>query len=367
MKIGVPKEMENGEARIGLTHIGVKTLVSNGHEVFICSGCGEVSGITDEMYKRAGAKILEASEDVYKVADLLIKVKPPVEEEFSWFRRKQGMFAYILPERNKPLCDAFMEKEMTVFAYELVEDKKGGKPLLLPMSEIAGKMAVLLGSKFMQTIDGGKGLMLGFMTGISPSEVTILGAGSAGSAAALAACGLGCNVTILNRSLEKLKKLESSSNNKITTLYLSSDNILQSIKKADLVINTIDQMGNKESHLITREMIKSMKKGSVIIDIANDENGTIETSRPTSHDNPTYVVDGVIHCSIPNIPGIVPQTATMALTEATLPYIINIANRGFKDAALEDKGLRKGLCFFEGKLLHEKTAENFGLGLSSLD
>ncbi len=266
-----------------------------------------------------------------------------------------------MPERHEGVTRAFIKNQITGFGYEIVEDNEGGNPLLLPMSEMAGKMAVLLGSNFLQTSHGGKGVMLGSMTGIPPTEVTILGAGSVGNASAHVAIGLGCNVTILNRSISKLKKLESELGGRLDTLYLSSDNIINSIQKSDLVVNTIDQMGNKDTHLITRGMLKSMKKGSVIVDVANDENGTIETSRPTTHDDPIYTVDDIIHCAIPNIPGIAPQTATMALTEATLPYILKIANQGFKEAVLNDTGLRKGLCFFEGNLLHKKAAENYGL------
>ncbi|MDF2546985.1 MAG: alanine dehydrogenase [Anaerosolibacter sp.] len=367
MKIGIPKEMANSEYRIGMTPLGVKQMTEAGHQVFVCSGAGLYSGINDQQYRDAGAFILEDSARVYSNSDVIVKVKPPIDDEFGWIREKQIIFSYILPERHQELCNHFIEKKVTAFGYESVEDQHGGKPLLAPMSEIAGKMAVLVGSKFLQTNYGGKGLMLGCMSGIAPAVVVIIGAGTAAQGAAFIATGLGCNVTILNRRLARLKALEQRFGRNAAYLTLSHENLLKSISRADLVINTVDQMGEKETHLISRAMLKEMKQGAVIVDVACDRNGTIETSMPTTHKDPIYVIDDIIHCAIPNLPGAVPQTSTLALTEATLPYVLKLANQGYKKSVLNDIGLRKGLCFYEGCLLNKKAAENFGLNYSSFE
>lgn len=362
MKIGIPKEMANREYRVGMTHLGVKEAVSAGNEVYVSRGAGIPSGITDAMYEEAGAVLVEDARQVYDLADLIVKVKPPIDMELAWLQRKQVIFSYVLPERHKELCFTFIQKEITAFGYESVEDQEGHKPLLIPMSEIAGKMAVMLGSRFFHTTHGGKGLMLGCMPGISPAEVVILGAGAAAEGAAFVAAGIGCNVTILNRSMHRLRAMGQRLGRKATYLILTEENLAKALKMADMIINTIDQMGEKNTHLIPRDMLKEMKEGSIIFDVACDRNGTIETSRPTTHDDPIYFVDGIIHCAIPNLPGIVPRTATMALTEATLPYIMKLVEQGYRKAVLNDSGLRKGMCFYEGWLLHKKAAENFGLG-----
>ncbi len=367
MKIGIPREMANSEYRVGMTHLGVRQLVDAGHEVFVCAGAGGYSGIDDQLYKDAGATILEDSAQVYLNSDLIVKVKPPIVDEFNWIREKQIIFSYILPERHRELCYHFIQKEITAFGYESVVDQRGGKPLLAPMSEIAGKMAMLIGSNFLQTVHGGKGLMLGCMSGIAPVNVVILGAGSAAQGAAFVATGLGCNVTILNRGIERLKELEQKLGRRAICLTLLQENMLRSLRTADLLINTIDQLGEKDTHLISREMLRDMRKGSVVVDVACDRNGTIETSRPTTHKDPTYVIEDIIHCAIPNLPGVVPQTSTIALTEATQPYILKLANQGYKKSVLNDIGLRKGLCFYEGWLLHQKAAENFGLDYNSYE
>ncbi|WP_168198254.1 alanine dehydrogenase [Crassaminicella thermophila] len=367
MRIGVPKEMANSESRVGMTHKEVEELTKAGHEVYVCSGAGENSGVTDEMYKVAGAHILYEVKEVYEKSDFIVKVKPPTSVELGYLKTGQIIFCYVLPEKNEELTRILLKKRIAAIGYEMVTDKQGSKPLKIPMSEIAGKMAVFNGLKFLQTIHGGKGIMLGALPGLLPSEVVILGAGSAAYGAADIALGIGCNVTILNRSIDRLRNLKNRLKQKAVYLNLSNENICQALIKADLLINTIDQMGDKSRHIVTAQMIKKMKKGSIIIDIACDENGAIETSKLTSHTQPTYTIDGVIHCVIPNLPGIVPQTATFALTEATRSYIMEIANQGFKKAIFNNISLRKGLCTYDGHLMHKKAAENFQIPYSPFE
>lgn len=367
MKIGLPRELGNGESRVSITHKGVEKLTQLGHEVFVSQGAGSGSGITDEMYKKSGAIILDEVKDVYEKADFIVKVKPPILEEFDYLKTEQILFCYILPERDEAFTRKLLDKKVIGIAYEMVIDKQGKKPLLIPMSEISGKMAVFMGLKFMQTVHGGEGIMLGSVPGLPASEVVILGAGSVAYGAAEIAMGIGCNVTILNRSTNRLRDLKHKLPKKGNYINLSDEVVQKSVVKADLLINTIDQMGDKDKHIVTEQMVKEMKKGSVIIDVAFDEGGTIETSKITSHTQPTYTYEGVIHCGIPNLPGIIPQTASFALAEATLPYIIKMANQGFKKAILNDEGLRKGLCTYDGYLIHQKASENFDIPYSSFE
>ncbi|SHJ51989.1 L-alanine dehydrogenase [Geosporobacter subterraneus DSM 17957] len=367
MIIGIPKESAPGEGRVGMTDIGIRKLIQHGHKVYVQKNAGWCSGITDQMYENAGAILLDTVEDIYGYSDLIVKVKPPGIEEFDYLKDKNIVFSYILPERHEGLTKKFMEKKVTAIGYEGVEDKLGNKPLLIPMSEIAGKMAVFMGAKLMQTVHGGVGTLLAFMPGISPAEVVILGAGSAALGAAEIAIGLGCRVTLLNRSIERIRLIKKTYNDQMTYLLLTEDTLMEAVLRADLLINTIDLMGDKINHLITRSMVQRMKKGSVIVDVACDKGGTIETSSPTTHDCPYYNLDGVIHCAIPNLPGIVPRTSTAALTSVTLPYIVKIAEKGLKSALLGDLGLRKGLVFYKGLLLHKKASENYDLPYTPIE
>ncbi|TCO79366.1 alanine dehydrogenase [Marinisporobacter balticus] len=367
MKIGLPSELGNGESRVSITHKGVEKLTQLGHEVFVSKGAGEASGITDEMYKKSGAILLDEIKDVYKQSDCIVKVKPPVSIEFDYLKTGQLLFCFILLEKNEALTRMLLEKKIIGIAYEMVIDKQGKKPLLIPMSEIAGKMAVFMGSKLMQTVHGGKGVMLGAVPGLAPSEVVILGAGSVAYGAAEIAMGIGCNVTILNRSTNKLRDLKNKLHKKGNYINLSDEALSYAMLKADLLVNTIDQMGDKQKHIVTAQMVRQMKKGSIIIDVACDEGGTIETSKLTSHTQPTYTIDGVVHCGIPNLPGIVPVTATFSLAEAVLPYIITIADDGFKKAILNDIGLRKALCTYDGYLIHKQASQNFDIPYASFE
>lgn len=367
MRLGVPKEIINGESRVGMTEKGVKRLTRLGHEVYICSGAGENSGISDEMYQDAGGIVVNEIQNVYAFSDLIIKVKPPIGKELNWIKAGQIVFSYILPEKNEELTRVFLRKKAIAIGYEGVTDSEGKKPLLIPMSEIAGRMAVLMGSRFLQKIDGGKGVMLGAIPGISPAEVVILGAGNAAYGAAEIALGIGCNVTIFNRSIHRLRELKNRLKSSAVYLNFTHENLVQQLKKVDLLINTIDLMGDKTKHIVTEEMIKKMQKNSVILDIACDKNGAIETSRPTNYLQPTYSVEGVIHCAIPNLPGSVPRTSTFALTDVTLPYIEKLSEQGFKKAILNDDSLRKGLYIYDGHLLHKEAAQNFKIPYSSFE
>ena len=361
MIIGVPKETAPGEGRVGITAVGVRRLVDHGNKVYIQRNAGLISGVTDEMYEEAGATLVNSIEELYGESHLIVKVKPPGTEELEYLTSNNIVFSYVLPERHELLTKKFMEKKVTAVGYEAVENKQGIKSLLVPMSEIAGKMAVFMGTKLMQTVHGGVGTLLAFMPGIPPAEVVIMGAGSAALGAAEVSLGLGCRVTILNRGIERLREIKNIYGDQMTYLLLTEESLKTTILRADLLINTIDLMGDKKNHLITHTMIKTMKKGSVIVDVACDKGGTIETSKPTTHDNAFYVVEGVTHCAIPNLPGIVPRTATIALTSVTLPYVERIAEKGLKNALMSDPGLRKGLVFYKGMLINKKAAENYGL------
>ncbi|QZY57230.1 alanine dehydrogenase [Crassaminicella profunda] len=359
MKIGLPRELGNGESRVSMTHKGVHKLTKLGHEVFVSKDAGAKSGITDEMYKNSGAVILKDEKDVYEQSDLIVKVKPPVSVELNYLKTGQILFCYMLLEKNQRLICTLLEKNIVGIAYEMVRDEQRRKPLLIPMSEVAGKMAVFKGIEFMQSLHGGKGMMLGSITGLAPSEVVILGAGSVAYKAAEIAMGIGCNITIINKNRTRLRTLNEKLLKKGNYLKLSPESVQNAVIKADLLINTIDLMGDKDTHIVTSQMIKEMKNGSVIIDVACDEGGAIETSKMTNHTDPTYIVDGVIHCAIPNLPGVVPRTATFALADATFPYIIKIANEGVHKVILNDAGLREGLCTYKGHLIHKEASRNF--------
>ncbi|AOT72686.1 alanine dehydrogenase [Geosporobacter ferrireducens] len=367
MIIGVPKETASGEGRVGMTDVGVRRLVYYGKKVYVQRNAGLISGITDEMYEKAGAVLLNNLEDLYVHSDLVVKVKPPGQEELEYLAPNHIIFSYILPERHELLTKMFMEKKVTALGYEAVEDQQGKKTLLMPMSEIAGKMAVFMGAKLMQSVNGGVGALLASMPGIPPVEVLILGAGNAAVGAAEVAAGIGCRVTMLNRGIGRLREVRNIYGDRIVYLLLTEESLMSAVLRADLIINTIDLMGDKKNHLITNDMIRKMKKGSVIIDVACDQGGTIETSKPTTHDHAAYVIEDVIHCAIPNLPGIVPKTATASLTAVTLPYVERIAQKGLKNVLMRDLGFRKGLIFYKGLLINKKAAENYGLIYTPLE
>ncbi|MEW9124770.1 MAG: alanine dehydrogenase [Thermotaleaceae bacterium] len=361
MRIGVPMETASGESRVGITHIGVKSVIALGGKVYMHRGAGIASGITDEMFEQSGAVMVDSIEEVYEKSDLILKVKPPSKEELEYIRANHILFSYVLPERHENLTRRFMETKASAIGYEGIEDKNGKKPLLIPMSEIAGKMAVFMGANLMQTAHGGTGLLLSSMAGIPQVEVVVMGAGSAGLGAVENALGLGSRVSLLNRNIEKLREARKIYGDSIEYVMLNHENLCKALERADLVINTIDLKGDKVNHLISKKMLGQMKKGSVIMDVACDIGGAVETSIPTTHESPCYVVEDIIHCAIPNLPGTVPKTATIALSNATLPYIENLVKLGIKNALLNSPGFRKGLFFFDGYLLHKNAADNYAL------
>lgn len=361
MIIGVPKEIKNNENRVALTPAGAKELVTRGHTVYIQHTAGENSGFSDTAYEAAGAQILPSIGDVYNVAEMIVKVKEPIAAEYSLVRKGQLVFTYFHFASEEKLTRAMMESSSICLAYETVENPDRTLPLLIPMSEVAGRMSVQEGARFLEKPQGGKGILLGGVPGVKPAKVLVLGAGIVGHNAALMAAGMGADVIIADISLPRLRYLSEIMPANVKTLYSSAHNIEQELPTTDLVIGSVLIPGAKAPHLITREMLKQMKKGCVLVDVAIDQGGCFETSHPTTHAEPIFEVDGITHYCVANIPGAVPQTSTLALTNATLPYIIKLADKGWQKACKEDKGLALGLNIIEGKIVYPAVAEAFGL------
>lgn len=361
MIIGVPKEIKNNENRVALTPAGAKELVTRGHTVYIQHTAGENSGFSDTAYEAAGAQILPSIGDVYNVAEMIVKVKEPIAAEYSLVRKGQLVFTYFHFASEEKLTRAMMESSSICLAYETVENPDRTLPLLIPMSEVAGRMSVQEGARFLEKPQGGKGILLGGVPGVKPAKVLVLGGGIVGHNAALMAAGMGADVIIADISLPRLRYLSEIMPANVKTLYSSAHNIEQELPTTDLVIGSVLIPGAKAPHLITREMLKQMKKGCVLVDVAIDQGGCFETSHPTTHAEPIFEVDGITHYCVANIPGAVPQTSTLALTNATLPYIIKLADKGWQKACKEDKGLALGLNIIEGKIVYPAVAEAFGL------
>lgn len=361
MIIGVPKEIKNNENRVALTPAGAKELVTRGHTVYIQHTAGENSGFSDTAYEAAGAQILPSIGDVYNVAEMIVKVKEPIAAEYSLVRKGQLVFTYFHFASEEKLTRAMMESGSICLAYETVENPDRTLPLLIPMSEVAGRMSVQEGARFLEKPQGGKGILLGGVPGVKPAKVLVLGGGIVGHNAALMAAGMGADVIIADISLPRLRYLSEIMPANVKTLYSSAHNIEQELPTTDLVIGSVLIPGAKAPHLITREMLKQMKKGCVLVDVAIDQGGCFETSHPTTHAEPIFEVDGITHYCVANIPGAVPQTSTLALTNATLPYIIKLADKGWQKACKEDKGLALGLNIIEGKIVYPAVAEAFGL------
>lgn len=360
MIIGIPKEIKNNENRVGLTPAGVHALVENGHKVRVESGAGMGSYFTDEDYKAAGAEIVsvEAAWDV----EMVIKVKEPLESEFGYFKEGLILFTYLHLAPEVALTKALIDKKVVGIAYETVQLPTGGLPLLSPMSEVAGRMATQIGAQFLQKTNGGKGILLAGVPGVEKGRVTIIGGGQAGTNAAKMAVGLGAEVTILDLSPVRLQQLDDLFGNQVQTLMSTPLNIAESVKNADLVIGAVLIPGAKAPKLVTEEMIKSMNPGSVVIDIAIDQGGIFETSdRITTHDDPTFIKHDVVHYSVANMPGAVPRTSTMALSNATIPYALQIANKGYKQAALDNEAILKGFNTLDGHVTFKAVAEDQGL------
>ena len=361
MIIGIPKEIKNNENRVALTPAGAKELVKRGHTVYVQHTAGENSGFPDSAYETVGAKILPSINDVYQTAEMIVKVKEPIAVEYPLVRKGQLVFTYFHFASDEKLTLAMMNSGSVCLAYETVENPDGTLPLLIPMSEVAGRMSIQEGARFLEKPQGGKGILLGGVPGVKPARVLVLGGGIVGYNAALMAAGMGADVTIADISLPRLRHLEEIMPANVRTLYSSTHNIETELPATDLVIGAVLIPGAKAPHLITKEMLGLMKPGSVLVDVAIDQGGCFETSHPTTHADPVYTVDGIVHYCVANIPGAVPQTSTLALTNATLPYVLELADKGWKEACKEDKTLYPGLNIIEGQIVYPAVAEAFGL------
>ena len=366
MIIGVPKEIKNNENRVALTPAGAMELTRRGHEVYVQSTAGVNSGFPDEEYVAQGAKILPTIEDVYAIAEMIVKVKEPIAPEYKLIRKGQIVFTYFHFASSEPLTMAMLESGAICCAYETVERKDSSLPLLIPMSEVAGRMSTQEGRYFLEKPRGGKGKLLGGVPGVKPAKVFVIGAGVVGTAAARTAAGTGADVTICDISLQRLTYLADVMPKNVKTLMSSEYNIRQELKTADLVIGSVLIPGAKAPKLVTRDMLKDMEPGTVMVDVAIDQGGCFETSRPTTHEDPVYYVDGILHYCVANIPGAVPYTSTLALTNATLPYVIQLANKGWEQACRDNEELRKGLNIVEGKVVYKPVAEAWGLQYDEL-
>ncbi|HHT7188017.1 TPA: alanine dehydrogenase [Bacillus cereus] len=361
MRIGIPTEIKNNENRVAMTPAGAVHLVQNGHEVFVQKGAGLGSGFTDEEYVQAGAKLVETAEEAWN-QDMVMKVKEPVASEYGYFREGLILFTYLHLAPEPELTKALIDNKVVSIAYETVQLDNRSLPLLAPMSEVAGRMSAQIGAQFLEKNKGGKGILLAGVPGVKRGKVTIIGGGQAGTNAAKIAVGLGADVTIIDLSAERLRQLDDIFGNQVKTLMSNPYNIAEAVKESDLVIGAVLIPGAKAPKLVTEEMIQSMEPGSVVVDIAIDQGGIFETTdRITTHDNPTYEKHGVVHYAVANMPGAVPRTSTLALTNVTVPYAVQIANKGYKDACLGNTALRKGINTLDGYVTFEAVAEAHGL------
>lgn len=361
MKIGIPKEIKNNENRVGMTPAGVAELTRHGHEVYVQNTAGKQSGFTDEAYMAAGAKILPSIEDVYATADMIVKVKEPIAQEYSLVRKGQLVFTYFHFACERELTDAMIASGGVCLAYETVQLPDGSLPLLIPMSEVAGRMATINGAYYLQKTKGGKGKLIGGVPGVEPAKVLVLGGGIVGQAAARMAAGMGARVVIADVSLPLLRQLSIDMPANVTTRYSSRHAIENELKDTDIVVGSVLIRGDKAPKLITRDMLKLMEPGTVLVDVAIDQGGCFETSHPTTHSDPVYEIDGILHYAVANIPGAVPNTSTAALTNATLKYAVALADKGWQQACRDDKALAAGLNVVEGKVTFKPVADLFGL------
>ncbi len=367
MIIGVPKEIKNNENRVAVTPAGVREMVARGHEVYVQTTAGNGSGFSGDEYRAAGAKMLPTIEDVYAIAEMIVKVKEPIRPEYGLIRKGQLLFTYFHFACDRALTDAMIKSGAVCIAYETVRLADGSLPLLIPMSEVAGRMSVQEGARFLEKPQGGRGVLLGGVPGVKPAKVLILGAGVVGRNAALMAAGLGADVTIADISLPVLRHVADVMPKNVKTLFSSRHNIEMELPTTDLVIGSVLIPGAKAPHLVTKDMLTLMRPGSLLVDVAIDQGGCFETSHPTTHSEPTYTVDGVVHYAVANIPGAVPFTSTLALTNATLPYALRLADKGWRDACKADKALAQGLNVVDGKVVFPAVAEAFDLPLEQID
>lgn len=367
MKIGLPKEIKDNEYRVGLTPAGVHSLVNAGHEVFVQKSAGEGSGFSDDQYVKAGGKLLDTADEVWKTGDMIVKVKEPIAPEYTRMRENQLLFTYLHLAPEFELTKQMMERKVTGVAYETITDVHGKLPLLTPMSEVAGRMSVQVGATYLEKMNGGKGVLLGGVPGVPAANVLIIGGGVVGTEAAKMAVGLGARVTILDRDLNRLRQLDDIFLSKVQTMASSRYAIEESIAHADLVIGAVLVVGAAAPKLVTRDMLKHVPQGSVLVDVAVDQGGCFETTHATTHSNPTYYEEGVLHYCVANMPGAVPRTSTFALTNATLPYALALASKGFERAIAEDAGLKEGVNTYAGKCTYEAVATSQNIEYTPLD
>lgn len=367
MLVGLPKEIKNNENRVALTPSGVRELTERGHVVYVQSSAGAGSGFSDEMYVASGAQILPTIEDVYAAAEMIVKVKEPIESEYALVKPGQLLFTYFHFASDAVLTKAMSDSGAVCLAYETVQAADGSLPLLIPMSEIAGKMAAQVAARFLEAPQTGKGKLMGGVPGVKPAKVVVLGAGVVGTSATTVAAGMGADVTIVDVSLPRLRYLDQILPANVKTLCSSKNAIIEELKTADVVIGSVLVPGARCPHLVTNDMLKYISPGSVLVDVAIDQGGCFESSHVTTHSEPVYMVDGIVHYAVANIPGAVPYTSTMALTNATLPYVLQLADKGWKRACWENRELASGLNVVEGKITFKAVADYFGLPYSSVE
>lgn len=364
MKIGVPKEIKNNESRVGMTPSGVYELVKNGHEVYVQADAGFGSGFFNDDYKEVGATITSTIEEVYSISDMIVKVKEPIEQEYHLIKPNQIVFTYFHFASSESLTRAMIASKAICIAYETVEDADGSLPLLTPMSEVAGRMAIQQGAKYLEKPIKGRGVLLGGVPGVPPGKVLVLGAGVVGVQAAKMAAGLGAHVTIMDINMKQLRYVNDVMPSHVVTEFSSEYNIRKRIKDHDLIIGGVLIKGAKAPKLITRDMLKEMRPGTVLVDVAVDQGGCIETTRATTHEDPTYIIDDVVHYCVANMPGAVPYTSTLALTNVTLPFVLKLAKHGWEKACNYDPSLARGLNIIRGEIVYKEIAEAFEADLS---
>ena len=367
MIIGIPKEIKESEHRVGMTPSGVQTLIQNGHDVYVQNSAGQGSGHSDEDYSNVGASLLKTIEEVYDISEMIIKVKEPLKKEYSLIKEGQIIYTYFHFASSLELTKAMIDSKSVCIAYETVENSDRSLPLLTPMSEVAGRMAAQQGAKFLEKHQKGCGILLGGVPGVSPAKAVVLGGGVVGTQSAKMLAGLGADVTILDISLDRLRELDDIMPKNVKTKFSNQYNIKQEIQNAHLVIGAVLIAGAKAPNLITKDMLKDLRKGAVLVDVAVDQGGCFETTKPTTHSSPTYIIDDVLHYSVANMPGAVPMTSTEALTNATVAYAIEIANKGWKKACNENEPLKKGLNIINGDIVYKAVADAFDLNYTELN
>ncbi len=368
MIIGIPKEIKAQENRVSMTPAGVDALVRAGHRVLIERGAGVGSGFSDDDYEAVGAELMKEAARVWAGAEMIVKVKEPLPPEYGYFRPGLVIFTYLHLAAEPELTRALMDNQVIAIAYETIRSRSGGLPLLMPMSEVAGRMAVQVGATFLEKPHGGKGVLLGGVTGVPPAHVVIVGGGTVGTSALKRAVGMGARVTVIDNNISRLNYLDDIFHGRVETLASNRFNIAAAVKDADLLISAVLVPGARAPHLVTEDMVQAMQPGSVIVDVAIDQGGSVETiDHPTTHENPTYVKHGVVHYAVANMPGAVPRTSTLALTNATLPYVLTLANKGWRRAAQDDQGLAGGVNVVAGRVTCPGVAEAHGLSCHPLD